>query len=173
MRTIALNIALVFMLFLSSCKQGETIPENQITIYAAAGFRPALEELNKIMLDSLQIKLQINYASSGTLARQIEQGGSCDLFISANKQWVEYLADKSLVNDSAVENIAENKLVVIAPKGSDIQIPDFKPCEEMDMLVGDRVAIGNPDFVPVGRYSKMALDSIGWSFLIGEQFHTL
>lgn len=61
-----------------------------------------------------------SYASSSTLARQIEQGAPANMFISADQQWMDFAIDKNLMVKDTRYTLLGNELVLIAPKDSKI-----------------------------------------------------
>jgi molybdate transport system substrate-binding protein len=157
-------ILLIFVLSFLSCKNSELDFEqpDDLVIFSASGFRPALEALKNFFSDSSDIQFKVNYASSGTLARQILNGADCDVFISANLQWITYLIDKQVVNESEFHKIIESSLVLAAPLGSSLEAPEFSSDYNADVNFKGRIAIGDPVYVPVGQYTQMVFDSLNW-----------
>ncbi len=98
-------------------------------------------------------KVHPNFGPSGALAKQIEQGAPADLFISANADWMDYLADKKLVDGSSRTVFAHNRLVFVGRPEVSCPTP-----AELSRL--DRIAIGNPANVPAGQYAKQALEKL-------------
>jgi len=124
-----------------------------LTVFAAASTRPVLEALSP-KLNTLDISFTAIYASSAALARQIEHGAHTDAYITANKTWMDHLADRNLIDISTRQDIARNRLALISAY-------DVK-AEKAIMAIraslnGGRLAIANPDHVPAGRYGKEAL----------------
>jgi molybdate transport system substrate-binding protein len=143
--------------------------DKTITIFAAAGTRPATEEICNTFEKTSKYKVERNYASSGTLARQIANGAGCDVFVSANKQWMDYLKKNGLLINHSIRKIAGNSLAVVAPANSDITPPQFTKNFDILSDIPNKIAIGDPSYVPVGKYTKMAFDSLGWSEKIKEK----
>ncbi len=167
MRIMKLFLCFLVFFTLASClhktnNKRENSIANSLTVYAAAGTRLANEEIALKFSEKEGCSIVANYASSGTLARQIANGADCDIFISANKQWIDYLLEKKLLLANSVQILAKNSLVVIAANNSDVMLPIFSKETELKTSKNDKIAIGNPEFVPVGKYSKMVLDSLGW-----------
>ncbi|NDD90048.1 MAG: molybdate ABC transporter substrate-binding protein, partial [Rhodobacteraceae bacterium] len=65
--------------------------ERPITIFAAASLQNAITELAQNYTDETGIKVHVSVAGTSTLARQIQHGAPADIFISANKSWVDHL----------------------------------------------------------------------------------
>jgi molybdate transport system substrate-binding protein len=144
-----------------------------ITIFAAASTQPAMDALIP-RLQSRGITLRLVYAASSTLARQIAAGAPADLYVSANKAWMDDLDNKGLIAQATRTTVATNQLVLIAhlPLSTSLQThqgtigPDY-PLG--DILHGDRLAIANPDHVPAGIYARQALTTLGlWSQVEGH-----
>jgi molybdate transport system substrate-binding protein len=98
------------------------------------------------------------------LARQIEAGANADVFFSADAEWVDYLQARALIEPSTRQNALSNRLVLVAPADSqaDLRIAPHFP---LAAAIGKgRLATGDPDSVPVGRYARSALRSLEvWS----------
>lgn len=99
-------------------------------------------------------KFQLNYASSGSLAKQIEQGAPADIYVSANPQWMKYLIEKQLIEPGSERIFAYNKLVFVGEKkASDLNLENLVKLE--------RIALGSPQSVPAGQYAKQAMEHAG------------
>lgn len=133
-----------------------------VRVFAAAGTRLATEALCERFESAGHGPVTTNFASSGTLARQIASGAQADVFVSANKQWITFLKDKKLLSDDTVHKIAGNTLVVVAPKNRTPTAPIFENNFDIAAAIADRIAIGDPTYVPVGKYTKAAFDRLGW-----------
>src|SRR5699024_10612248 len=94
---------------------------------------------------------------SGTLAQQIQQGAPVDLFISANAEWMDKLEQSGDIHPATREVLVNNELVLIGKK--DTEILPFTNAEDFDSTL--TVAIGNPDSVPAGNYTKQSLEGLG------------
>jgi len=126
-----------------------------VRLSVAASMTDALKEITaNYTAQHEDMTVLPNFGASGALAKQIEQGAPADLFISANPDWVNYLAEKKLLALDTKKTFAFNKLVFVgSPKGADFilkQVADLK-----------QVAIGNPRNVPAGQYAKQALENLG------------
>ncbi|GEA50367.1 molybdate ABC transporter substrate-binding protein [Vibrio inusitatus NBRC 102082] len=96
------------------------------------------------------------YGSSSSLARQISRGAPADIFISANTQWMEYL-EQEVEGVEPAKNIASNQLVIVSGthKLTLERLDDLSTWNKV--LNGQRLAIGEPNTVPVGIYAEQAL----------------
>ena len=104
---------------------------------------------------------KISYAASSALAKQLEQDAPAHIFISADLDWMDYVEKKALIDTNSRSNLLGNALVLIAPKDSAAAI-DLKQGADLGKLVGNgRLAMGNVDSVPAGKYAKAALEKLG------------
>ncbi|WP_315707982.1 molybdate ABC transporter substrate-binding protein [Brenneria uluponensis] len=141
--------------------------EEKITVFAAASLTNALQDIATQYQQGKSVSIVTSFASSSTLARQIEQGAPADMFISANQQWMNYVQNKQLMDNNSRYTLLSNDLVVIAPKSATIK--GVKIDENTDwksLLKGGRLAVGDPDHVPAGIYAKEALQKLkAWDTL--------
>ncbi|HDW8039185.1 TPA: molybdate ABC transporter substrate-binding protein [Yersinia enterocolitica] len=141
-----------------------------ITVFAAASLTNALQDIAVQYKKEKQVDVVASYASSSTLARQIEQGAPADLFISADQQWMDYAIDKQQMVANTRYTLLGNELVLIAPKDSKItKVAIDKKTDWKKLLEGGRLAVGDPDHVPAGIYAKESLENLGaWATLAPE-----
>lgn len=125
----------------------------ELTVFAAASTTDAMEELASKFEENGGEKIRFNFASSGTLARQIEAGAPADVFVSANAQWMDYLEAKNAIDKTSRFNAMSNSLVLIAPLGSTLAF---------DGKIPGRLAVGDFNSVPAGMYAREALGQKGW-----------
>lgn len=134
---------------------------DKVTVYAAASLTNAINELDMIYEQKNKVQIKTSYAGSSTLAKQIEAGAPTDIFISADVQWMDYLQKKQLVSANDRVNLLGNRLVVIAPKARPIKLKIDKSFDFTRVVQG-KWCTGDTKSVPVGKYAKQALTSIGW-----------
>ena len=136
-------------------------PRADVTIFAAASLRDGLDELVREYERQGRGKAVVSYAGSPTLARQIEKGAPADIFISADTEWMDFLAMRGLIRIETRVNLLSNRLVLITHGSSQTTLrigPRFPLAE----LLGDRrLAMADPDSVPAGKYGKAALEALG------------
>jgi molybdate transport system substrate-binding protein len=133
-----------------------------VKIFAAASLKNALDAVAQAWTARDATKsIVASYAASSALAKQIEQGAPADLFLSADNQWMDYLAEKNLIKPETRKALLGNALVLIAPKGAGGQV-ELKPGVDLSAMVGDgKLAVAGIKAVPAGRYAKAALDRLG------------
>lgn len=131
------------------------------TVFAAASLRNALDEVRQAWAAQHSGRVVVSYAGSSALARQIEKGAPADIFISADLAWMDYLAQRKMVNDGSRVNLLRNELMMIAPVSARISV-ELKRGLQLGQLLGrDRMAMADPDHVPAGKYGKAALEALG------------
>jgi len=137
-----------------------------LTVFAAASLQNAFEEIAKQFQAKTGKAVKFSFASSGALARQIEQGAPAAIFASADEQWMDHLAKANLIVPETRKSLLGNALVLIVPATSTAKV-DLKPGFDFARLLGadGRWSTGDPASVPVGRYAQEALTSLGvWDF---------
>ncbi len=132
-----------------------------VIVFAAASLKNALDEVSANWQQELGQTAKTSYAASSTLAKQMEQDAPAQIFISADLDWMDYVEKKALIDTKSRSDLLGNKLVLIAPKDSNAAI-DLKEGADLGKLVGNgRLAVGNVDSVPAGKYAKAALEKLG------------
>jgi molybdate transport system substrate-binding protein len=132
-----------------------------VLVFAAASLKNALDEISAQWQRESGKKAAISYAASNTLIKQIEQGAPADIFISADLDWMDYGQQKGLIKPDTRSNLLGNRLVLVAPKDSNISANIQPGFDLAALLKGGRLAMGNVDAVPAGKYGKAALEKLG------------
>jgi len=140
---------------------------DKVTVFAAASLTNAMQDIAAQYQKEKGVQVVSSFASSSTLARQIEQGAPADLFISADQQWMDYSISKQQIVENTRYTLLGNELVLVAAKTSKIDNVEIDDKTQWTKLLGDsRLAVGDPDHVPAGIYAKEALQKLGaWSTL--------
>jgi len=132
-----------------------------LVVFAAASLKNALDAVNAQWQKETGKKAIISYAASSALAKQIEQGAPAQMFISADLDWMDYVAQKNLIKPDTRSNLLGNRIVLIAPKDN-AQPIEIKAGFDLAKVLGDgRLAMANVDAVPAGKYGKAALEKLG------------
>ena len=133
-----------------------------LVVFAAASMKNALDEAAANWVkESGKPAPKISYAASNTLAKQLENGAPADLFVSADLDWMDYAAGKNLIRPDTRVSLLANRIVLVAAKDSTARL-DLKPGVDVAGAIGaGRLAMGNVDSVPAGKYGKAALEKLG------------
>src|ERR1700738_5261103 len=136
--------------------------DRNLVVFAAASMKNALDDIDAAYTAKTGIKIVASYAASSVLAKQIEQGGPADIFVSADTDWMDYAISKKTINEPTRVNLLGNSIVLIAPKDSRIDNVTIGPGFDLAKLAGDgKIATGDVKAVPVGKYAKAALEKLG------------
>jgi molybdate transport system substrate-binding protein len=130
-----------------------------LLIAAAASLQDALEELDP-MFESANRGITVNYnfAASGPLQQQIEQGAPVDLFISAATRQMDALQEKNLLLANTRRNLLTNDLVLVVPRNSRLGLTSFRQLTNANVR---RISVGEPRSVPVGTYTEELFENLG------------
>jgi molybdate transport system substrate-binding protein len=150
-----LILALILLLPLSAHAQ-------ELTVFAAASLTDAMKEISALWQKDGHPALRQSFASSSTLARQIEQGAPANVFASADEKWMNYLISHNLIAAGTRKDLLGNDLVLIVPATHPTTIK-IGPGFDIASLLGPkgRLATGDPAHVPVGIYAEQALKKLG------------
>jgi len=147
----------IYLLF-GSCNP-QTNSQIGLSVFAAASLTEVVKEFaDSFQVDHPKVSIKTNWASSGTLARQVRNGAPADVFISAHPQWMDYLVNEGLT--FMHQNVARNQLVMVTHQTEEWVAPDLTSLQ--GILKPPRFAMGDPKHVPAGIYAKQALEYLGW-----------
>lgn len=143
------------------------VSAEQLTVFAAASLREAAEQIGTAFEAQTGTKVVFSFAGTGTLARQVAAGAPADVFLSADADWMDYVAAEDAVVKSSIEEVASNAIVLVGPEGA---APlRLSPDSLSQRLGGERLAIADPETVPAGRYGKASLKTLGlWQSVSGQ-----
>jgi molybdate transport system substrate-binding protein len=157
---LVLQAAAVAVLLAASGPQAQA-QFRDVVVFAAASLKNALDDANKLFLFENGSGVAVSYGASSALAKQIENGAPADVFISADVDWMDYLAERKLIMPDTREKFLGNKLVLIARANSNVALtigPNFPLAQA---LGNGRLAMADPGAVPAGKYGKAALEKLG------------
>lgn len=170
-----LLLVLTLLLGISGCSDTEgaqrtakTIkPKTTLKIAAASSLEYAFQEKLIPMYEKAHptINVEGTYDSSGKLQTQIEAGMEADLFFSAATKQMDALTAEDLVDKTTVENILENKVVLITPQDNPADLESF-----IDITKATSIAIGDPESVPAGQYAQAILEKLNLWESLADRF---
>lgn len=132
-----------------------------INLSVAASLKDVINDLSASFTQQhTGVKFFKNFGGSGTLAKQVENGAPCDIFISANQEWLDYLKTRKLVARSGT--FTYNTLVLAG-------IPGKKVTGMQDLAKLEKIAIGSPKSVPAGEYASGAIKKAGMDKLLEKK----
>jgi len=131
---------------------------DDIVVSAAASLTDALKEIGRMYQSRSKNRVTFVFASSSTLARQIEAGAPADVFFSADVQTMNALERNGRLEPGTRRQLLSNQLVIIVPADKPTVVNS--PEDLLDPRVR-RIALAEPSSVPAGVYSKTYLESLG------------
>jgi len=140
-----------------------------ILVFDAASLTEVVDELGRAFTERAHLQVKSSPAASSALAKQIEAGAAADVFFSADLGWMDYLEQRKLLRPGSRHDVVRNRLVLIAPAASKLSLK-IAPRFELDKaLGGGKLATGDPDSVPAGKYAQAALEQLGvWNTVSGQ-----
>lgn len=135
----------------------------ELTIFAAASLQDLVSDLAEELQSTHQIPVSASFAGSNTLAQQILAAPGADLFLSADRLWVDRLESAGRLLAGSRREVLGNRLVLVARRDSSVRITE--PHSLIDASYR-HLALGDPDAVPAGRYARTTLEHLGiWNQL--------
>jgi molybdate transport system substrate-binding protein len=128
-----------------------------VTVFGAASLTNVLQDLGDGFTAQTSIPVRFSFAASSALAKQIENGAPADVFFSADLEWMDYLQERNLIQRATRHDVLGNRLVLIAPTDSVVKLKIAANFPLAAALGNGKLATGDPDSVPAGRYAKQAL----------------
>jgi molybdate transport system substrate-binding protein len=133
----------------------------EILVFAAASLTNVLDEVGAAYTQQTRQTVKFSYAASSALARQLEAGARADVFFSADLEWMDYVQARGLIDRTTRRNVLGNRLALVAPADNKIDL-QIAPGFGLAAALGNgRLATGDPESVPVGKYARSALMSLG------------
>jgi molybdate transport system permease protein len=172
---VTLSIAAIVIVFLSGIASASVNANDTrsgrkpaITVFAAAGSMHAINEITRHFHQKTGRQVNVNFASSSVLAKQICAGADFDIYLSANPKWMDYVQEKNLIAVESRQELMGDRLVLIAPAESTIDYSGLT-VEEMLRQTNGPISMGDPSHVPCGMYAKQALTAMGyWEVISGR-----
>ena len=130
-------------------------------VLAAASLQEAMTAAANAWAAQRHGRPVLSFAASSALARQIRSGAPADLFVSADKEWMDDVEKAGFVQRGSRADMAGNRLVLIAPARAPLRLRITRGMPIARALGGSRLAIANPDSVPAGKYGRAALTALG------------
>ena len=155
------GLALLFLAVQSAPPAAADTKQPQILVFAAASLTDVLREIGTEYERTSPVRVKMSFDASSNMARQIEAGAPADVFFSADTAWMDYLQSRNLIQADSRRNVVGNRLVLIAPSGSQVGLKIGPHFPLAAALGNGRLATGDPDSVPVGRYARSALSALG------------
>ncbi len=143
-----------------ACAASPADDSPQLTVAAAASTQEVMQAIQTAYQAEAPVAITYSFGSSGSLAQQIAQGAPVDVFLSASPQWMDELETQGLVK--APQALLQNAMVLVTPLAK-VGVSSF---EDLATDAVARVAVGEPESVPAGRYARETLTAMAlWEAL--------
>lgn len=155
-------LALLILLVGGGARSDATASEDDcapLLVFAAASLAPVLEAATGYLERETGADVRVSYAASAVLARQIASGAPADIFISADRRWIDWLQREDNLKDAESYDVARNQLVVAL--GAGLMSASRDPAVILSQAKA--VATADPEIAPLGRYADEAIESLGLS----------
>src|SRR5690606_11001482 len=161
-------LAALAALLLAACggREGdgpEPAGPGPLVVFAAASLTESMEAAARAYTARSGQAVQVSFAGSPALARQIAQRAPADVFVSADTEWMDWLQQRGLVDPASRSGLLGNALVLVAH--ADNPAPGLALAPGVDLLPllgGDgRLAVALTGSVPAGKHAQAALASLG------------
>ena len=160
---------LLLLLALLAGAPAPAAPPRPALVLAAASLQESLSAAADAWARTGHPRPVLSFAASSALARQVEAGAPADLFVSADAEWMDYLAQRRLIAAGTRAQLVTNRLVLIAPAASPVHLAISPRMALAPALGSGRLAVADPDSVPAGRYAREALTRLGaWPQVSGR-----
>lgn len=133
---------------------------DEVSVFAAASMKTALDAVVGMFEEATGHSVTLSLAGSSALARQIQHGAPADVFVSANRSWMDHLETIGRIDPSTRIEVAGNRLALVAPVGADVDGAAIGQALA-GLESGDRVALALVAAVPAGVYARASLESLG------------
>lgn len=153
-KIVLLALSAMLVLGMSGCHK----QEEHLLIAAAASLKNVYEDelIPLFEKNHGNVNVEGTYDSSGKLQTQIESGLEADIFMSAAKKQMDALNEGGFIKEDSIVDLLENEIVLITPTSNSLNLTSFE-----DIVKANSIALGDPESVPVGQYSKEALENLG------------
>lgn len=167
-RIVTARSALLLVMLFVGCGQRNNDQSSDaatIKVYAAASLTDVVTQLAEQFKRDTGVDVKCNFASTSTLAKQIQAGAPADIFVSANSLWMDATERDGLIDAASRIDLLGNTLVVIAPADEAFPL-DVDAGQKLESAFRGKLAMGDPEHVPAGTYAKQALSALGsWDAL--------
>lgn len=154
-----LRRSLPVLSLLAACLAATGASAEDLIVSAAASLTNAFAEVGRAFEGANPgTKVVLNFAASGTLLQQIDKGAPADVFATADQETMDKAQERRLIDPASRKDFARNRLVLVVPAGTGKPVARVADLSRAEVT---RIAVGDPAFVPVGRYTEQALRGAG------------
>ncbi|KZK94399.1 MULTISPECIES: molybdate ABC transporter substrate-binding protein [unclassified Pseudovibrio] len=133
----------------------------RILVFAASSLKDVLEDAGAQFDQTHNTKTEFSFGGSQTITRHVVAGAPADLLVTADDAWMAYAVKNGVLVEGSVVELASNGLVLVGSEAMGAEAVELKPQALQAALADGRLAMGEPETVPAGRYGKEALINLG------------
>ena len=148
---------MLLLRLLACATSPEEAPPTPLTVLAASSLTDVLPRVGEAYTAETGVPVTFTFDASSRLAKQLEAGAAADLFLSADAQWIDWAAERSLVRAGSRRDLLGNTLVLVVPAGSAFVPVDAAALEDAALV---HLALAGEN-VPSGRYARESLRALG------------
>lgn len=139
---------------------------SELQVWGPASLVDVLPQVARAWRRAGGTKATFSFDATSRVARQIVQGAPADVFVAADRRWMDYVQAKGDIRPQTRTEFLHNQLVVIAPTSR--PDPGWHSLDDLASTGVHRLVLGG-EAVPVGRYADAALRAAGvWKALSGS-----
>ncbi len=153
----------------SAASEAQPSRAGDVLIFAAASTAEAVAAVGALYAVQSGVKIRSVFAASSALARQVAHGAPADIFLSANRKWIDWLAAKNRIVAASRRDLFGNRLVLVVPRSSPLKFRIRRGFPLARHLGSGRLALADPDHVPAGIYARQALAWLGVWDAVGRR----
>lgn len=140
------------------CGPGRAGAETELLVSAAASLTDSFKEIGQAYeAKNPGVTVRFNFAATGSLLQQIEQGAPVDVFASADQKFMDKAEKGSSILTASRADFVGNSLVLITP----VSMTGVKGVADLQSVQVQKISMGNPESVAAGRYARAALENLG------------
>ena len=152
-----------------ACRTATESDREPLVVYAASSVADVLREIADRFESSRSVSIVITQGSSGSLCKRLELGAPCDVFLPADRAYLDRLQERDVILGATRRKLAGNELVIVRSGADATAWTD--PNGLLDVALG-RISVASPDHAPAGRYAREALKRAGlWDRLTARMVH--
>jgi len=138
---------------------------SNLTIIADDSVSVAVSKLARDYARIENIGVSTSFAEKHLQSEQINEGSAVDILITTDTKWLEELQNQGLIDIHSKTEFGRGRLALVGPEDSTLVMKltrNFMAAPLVHAMKGEQeLLLGNPEYMPVGKYAKEALRNLG------------
>lgn len=135
--------------------------KDKVLVFAASSLKDVMEDAGKRFDASHNTQTEFSFGGTQVITRQVVVGAPANVLVTADKAWMEFAEKNDAVQADSVSQLASNGLVLVSRVDGGPEHVALTADGLQTALDGGRLAMGESETVPAGRYGKDALEHLG------------